>query len=162
MRVTFFHFVRNMLPFHKRQTKRLGILRIVAAKMDAIMDFVAQFRREVRYELNVTAETMSFENWLNNKYAPSQRRIKIIHAIDSGGLTVGLESEDPAWWKTFWLEGEGEGLVIYAVTNESSLGITTDFAVSFPASFSADVAKAIEIEVRQHKPLGRTFQIINN
>ncbi|MCT4637286.1 MAG: hypothetical protein N4A72_06225 [Bacteroidales bacterium] len=115
-----------------------------------------EYRRRKFYESNLTGQTLSLQEHLNNEFDPDQRRIAIIHKRSSG-LALPLKSEGYDTVK-FSLASENKPVNI-ALQGEVSHELDVSFVVMIPSSVNSISVSAV---VNEYKLAGRTFKIETN
>lgn len=157
MRASFYHLVRSLLPYHKRQTNRLALLRVVMHKFDQAMNWLADYRKEVRRSLNITAQTIVLKSHLNNLFDPSLRRIIIKH-YDEQSLPIGLIADGVENYAAFKLNGETYTDIYVSLLGESQSELDVDYIIRIPAGVSVNSLLA---ELNKYRLAGKTFTVQN-
>jgi hypothetical protein len=101
--ISFVNMINGLLPFHKRQTKRLTFLKAFTDKMDAYMLFIKDFRQEALMLAYTNCQKFKLQKHLNDVFDKIQRRIIILDNAEIGNV-IGYESESD--FLLFGLESE--------------------------------------------------------
>ncbi|MDR2886434.1 MAG: hypothetical protein LBV26_00265 [Bacteroidales bacterium] len=145
--------IRQLLPVFLRKPVRIAWLEALLAPFAAMWAEYAGWRTEKYYEANVTAQTISMEAWLNRRFDPVEKRIRIQHGEDEG-VYVSLRSE--GYDEEFYIDGE-QGAFI-ALEGEQENEMPFGFTVKIPNSLSV-VLSEIEGVVRNIKAAGIPFEL---
>jgi sulfur carrier protein ThiS len=147
-----------MLPYHKRQPKRLLLFGWPFAQLTTIFTAYKLWRADVFYRLNVNGQLISLETYLN-RYIVGANGDIVIKSFEDWGAWVQLLSEPGETYALrLSLVSEDEGVFV-AMNGEITPENDVDFYVVVPASVAAaDVARV----VNQYKLAGKRYKVIND
>ncbi len=111
------------------------------------------YRKRKYYESNVTGQTLSLQEHLNNELDNNARQIRIIHKYSSG-LPISLISEGYETIKFSLIEEDVE--VYVPLKGEINGELDTGFLVFVPSYVNKDRAIGI---VNEYKLLGKTYRL---
>jgi hypothetical protein len=126
-------------------------------KFDQAMNWLADYRKEVRRSLNITAQTIVLKAHLNNMFDPSLRRILIKH-YDEQSLPIGLIADGIENYAAFRLDGEIYTDIYVALLGESQSELDVDYIIRIPAGVSVNSLLA---ELNKYRLAGKTFTVQN-
>ena len=152
--VGFSNLVRQLLPPHKRQPKRIGILQASVLPMTRLFAAFSEWRTNIRMMINVNSQVKVFEGYLRKRYREPVA-IKIV-TFEDGLLPVCLEEEGTTQQPSFGDE-VAEMVAIPLDGEMRMLFGDVDFVVYIPQGVDADLIGA---EVEKYKQALTTFKII--
>lgn len=151
------HLVRQLLPPHKRQARRLALLQAFLSPAEELFREFMQWRSNIRMMVNVNCQVKVFEGYLRKKYK-EPIAIQIVTFSD-GLLPVGLEIEGITMMPDIGLEEEAHyaPIPLDGELRERFGGV--DFIVYLPATLDP---KQIEAEIEKYKQVLTQYKIIQN
>jgi hypothetical protein len=147
--INFETLLNRMLPYHKRQPKRLLLFSWPFTELTALFTAFKIWRSDVFYRVNVTGQVISLQTYLNRVIEGANDEITIENFND-WGVWVQLSTE------------EGESYMIAEYCEAAARGEFTpltdvDFYVYVPVTVNTnDVARV----VNQYKLAGKRYLII--
>ena len=148
------NLVRQLVPPHRRQPVRLGILCGLLYPLRQLWEWFELWRDDIRLRINVNSQVMVLEGYLRNKY--NDNRITIASSND-GLLWVGLVVEGDLYMPKFGLLGAGEQVIYVPLLWESGASGDVDFFVYIPEGVDIEVIRA---EIERYRQAGVTYEII--
>lgn len=153
-KINYDNLVRQLVPPHKRQSVRLGILRRFAGRLKELHAEFYLWRNDIRMIVNVNSQVRVLEGYLRKKYN-EPFSIKVL-TYDDGLMNVCLEEEGLTM-----MPGIGnDEAVLQAVALEGELREQfgdTDFMVYIPAGVDKELIVA---EIEKYKQVLTTYKII--
>lgn len=152
--VDFSNLARQLLPPHKRQPQRLGVLQSFVLPLKRLFVTFGEWRTNIRMMINVNSQVRVFEGYLRKRYREPVA-IKIV-TFEDGLLPVCLEEEGTTQQPAFGNE-VAEMVAIPLDGEMRQLFGDVDFVVYIPKGVNADLIGA---EVEKYKQALTTFKII--
>jgi hypothetical protein len=79
-----YEFLRRQLPYHKRQTNRLGLFHWALKQINVVWLQFMTWRQEMIYQNSVTGQRLSLIDFLNRQISGAAGAITIIETSDGG------------------------------------------------------------------------------
>lgn len=150
------NLVFQLLPAHKRQPKRLGLLGAFLSPLITLYDTFSVWREDTRVLFNVASQVTVFEGHLRKKYNSDAISIA---TSESGAIRVGLSSEGLVHRLTIGLVAEGTKVSIPLLGElDTTLG-GVDFIVNIPYFVDASDVRA---DVERFRQVLVTYDIKQN
>ncbi len=153
--VNFTNLVRQLLPPHKRQPVRAGLLGAFAVPLQTVFDGFGTWRENARMLVNVNSQVKVLEGYLRKKYRQPVT-IKIV-TFNNGLLPVGLISEGRTMWPQFGLAGENAFRSVPLENEIRDKFDGADFLVYIPEGTDMELINA---EVEKYRHVLTTYKII--
>lgn len=157
-RINFDNLVVRLLPWHKRQTGRLSMLRVFTAPLGSLFKEIDRWRIDTRMIVNVTSQVAVLEGYLRSKYNQPVT-IKIV-TFDDGAMEVCLEAEGDTQCVFIGMQGEevDDTMVPLAGEMRSQFG-DADFIIYIPAGVDLAMVTA---DIERFKQALTEYKIIQN
>lgn len=153
-KINYQNLIRQLLPPHKRQKTRIGLLHCFIAPLQQLFSDFNTWRENSRMMINVTSQVKILEGYLRKKYNEAIS-IKIV-TFNNGLMLVGLEKEGNTMWPVIGLTGEKMKTV--PLENEIRDKFDgADFIVYIPKNVNKML---IESEIEKYKQVLTTYKII--
>lgn len=161
LRINFDNLVVRLLPWHKRQTGRVSLLRAFTAPLGSLFKEIDRWRTDTRMIVNVTSQVAVLEGYLRSKYNQPVT-IKIV-TFDDGAMEVCLEAEGDTQCVFIAMQGEESqayptAMVPLAGEMRSQFG-DADFIVYIPAGVDLAMVTA---DIERFKQALTQYKIIQN
>lgn len=155
-RINFDNLVVRLLPWHKRQTGRVSLLRSFVAPLGVLFADFDRWRTDTRMIVNVTSQVAVLEGYLRSKYNQPVT-IKIV-TFDDGAMEVCLAAEGDSQCVFIGMEGEevDDTMVPLAGEMRSQFG-DADFIVYIPAGIDLAMVTA---DIERFKQALTEYKII--
>jgi hypothetical protein len=131
------------------------------SKFDQAMNWLSDYRKEVRKSLNITAQTLILQNHLNNLFDPLSRRILIKHSSEQS-LNVGLVADGQENYFLIRLSTENPveySEICVALAGESQQDLDVDYLILVPVGVEINGLLA---ELNKYRLAGKSFTIQNS
>lgn len=148
------NLIRQLIPAHKRQPVRLGILEAFTAPLKSLFSLFDSWRDQTRILLHVSSQIAVLEGYLRKKY--NLPGLYILTATD-GALRVCLIGEGDTHRVNVPLSDDGKPAVKIPLTGEltDKLG-GVDFVVFVPIW---EDSERIRADVERFRPILATYGI---
>jgi hypothetical protein len=137
-----------LLPPALRKDKTIGWLAALIRPVVWLYQVFLRYRKQKLYELTITPQVCYLERLLNDKYDYTQRRIRIVDAIDHTPLFIFQTAE----LKPVYLGAK------YIFTDSEAGDIQDDFVIKVPKDITFQDAEMISL-VKQYKLAATKFKI---
>ena len=119
---------RKLIKTDLRQTKTLAFLYACTSFLAKLQNDLVVYRNYISYRLSITPQVTRIEALLNDRYDVSQRRIRIVKAIQFSALPFFVKDENKP--VKLYQKSEEEKLILY--TKSETAQFTVDFIIRVP------------------------------
>ena len=160
--------VENLMPSFWRKTKTnieaklVAYLRSVIAPVQDISDNLYNLQTSTMSFLDYNGQHLALENYLNDLYDNTQRRIYITENNKINELTVidlYKQNENDPTPISIYKQGESPLVPFALYLQTETLGVTYNFTINIPASVTFDSTTLTRL-VKNYSEAAKTFNII--
>jgi hypothetical protein len=146
------------LPTFFRTLEIIVFSIVLTAPLMSLYIVLLKTRKENLIRMQITYQKFSMQKRLNDLFDKSERRIRIVKAVQYEGLYLYTEAEDDALKsKTKWLFGDEKPIYL---RTESELYSEFDFIVRIPDTGINDLQLRAEIEYYMLQSKNYTIEIV--
>jgi len=155
-KINFPNLVKQLLPNHKRQPVRLGILEALLAPLNGIFSVFNIWREETRRIIKINNQVIVLEKYLQYKYNNELIRVR---TYDDPLLNVSLRGENELYRLTIGLRQEMVFCDIPLRGELSEVFGNADYIVSIPASVKIEDIRA---DIERFKQILIKYKIVQS
>lgn len=166
--INWFNVVENLTPSFWRETKTgleakiVPYLRSVVAPVQELSDDLNLFQIATVNFLNYMGQHMALENFLNDTYDNTQRRIFITENNIINGIQIidlYLQSETDPTPTSIFLQGESGTIPFSLYLEGEVIGSTFNFTINIPVTITFDTT-TVTRQVKNYSEASKTFNIV--
>jgi hypothetical protein len=166
--INWFNVVENLTPSFWRETKTgleakiIPYLRSVVAPIQELSDDLNLFQTQTMTFLDYTGQHLALENYLNDNYDNTQRRIFINeNNIVTGATLIDLylQGETDPSPQDIYLQGEPSGTPFSLYLQGEVIGAIYNFTINIPVTISFD-STVVTRQVKNYSEAAKTFNIV--
>ncbi len=165
--INWFNVVENLTPSFWRETKTgieakiIPYLRSVIAPVQELSDELNSFQIQTMTFLDYTGQHTPLENFLNDNYDNTQRRIFIAeNNIINGSSIIDLylQGETDPSPLSVYLQGESSVTPFSLFLQGEVIGASFNFTINIPVTISFD-STTVTRQVKNYSEAAKTFNI---
>lgn len=118
-----------LTPYFIQNPKMNAWLSIIIQPVTYVYNDLLNFRTQKLYQLSITPQVTFLQKLLNDRYDYTQRRIRIVDAIDKPPVYLFVRTE----LKPKYFYARSEAKPIYFFARSESGSITNDFIILIPS-----------------------------